>query len=280
MARKKETITLSIPPGTKEQLEAIAAKFQILWGDRPSISGLLVAIARSELEVGDRFTLTLVQVQALEQGTKALIDSGYISEAQALMALLLERGNLASPLRQSFLQQISHSLPAWRVLLDQQIARRQPFRLLYRDAQGRDWMFTVRYAEIVFREKRLYLEIWSEETEGNRDLPELAHNRSLRLDRITDLNILPGEGTWRDDLDFVKVYLHFKGELANSYESKQDDLSKQREGNILIVVRQVSNTFWLIREILVYRSLCEIVAPDSVRDRMRQEAQAICQHYD
>ena len=35
MARKKETITLSIPPGTKEQLEAIAAKFQILWGDRP-----------------------------------------------------------------------------------------------------------------------------------------------------------------------------------------------------------------------------------------------------
>jgi predicted DNA-binding transcriptional regulator YafY len=280
MARKKETITLSIPPGTKEQLEAIAAKFQILWGDRPSISGLLVAIARSELEVGDRFTLSSVQVQSLEQGTKALIDSGYISEAQALMALLLERGNLASPLRQSFLQQISHSLPAWRVLLDQQIARRQPFRLLYRDAQGRDWMFTVRYAEIVFREKRLYLEIWSEETEGNRDLPELAHNRSLRLDRITDLNILPGEGTWREHLDFVKVYLHFKGELANSYESKQDDLSSRREGDILIVVRRVSNTFWLIREILAYRSLCEIVAPDSVRDRFKQEAQAICQQYD
>ncbi|MCB8757932.1 helix-turn-helix transcriptional regulator [Planktothrix agardhii] len=280
MARKKETITLSIPPGTKEQLEAIAAKFQILWGDRPSISGLLVAIARSELEVGDRFTLTLVQVQALEQGTKALIDSGYISEAQALMALLLERGNLASPLRQSFVQQISQSLPAWRVLLDQQIARRQPFRLLYRDAQGRDWIYTVRYAQIWPREKRLYLEIWSEETEGNRDLPELAHNRSLRLDRITDLNILPGEGTWREHLDFVKVYLHFKGELANSYESKQDDLSSRREGDILIVVRRVSNTFWLIREILAYSSLCEIVAPDSVRDRIKQEALAICQQYD
>ncbi len=211
MSRKKETITLSIPPGTKDQLEAIAARFQILWGNRPSISGLLVAIAQAELEVGRRFTLTPLQVQALEQGIKLLIDSGFVTQAQTLMALLLERGNLDSPLRQSFVQQISQSLPAWRVLLDRQITSRQPFRLLYRDAQQRDWVFTVRYAEILLREKRLYLETWNEETEGNYDLPELAHNRSLRLDRIQDLNILPSDGVWRENLDFIKVYLHFRG---------------------------------------------------------------------
>ncbi|MBD2184619.1 WYL domain-containing protein [Planktothrix sp. FACHB-1355] len=280
MPRKKETITLSIPPGTKEQLEDIAAQFKILWGDRPSISGLLVAIAQAELELGQRFTLTPVQVQALEQAIKLLIDSGYVTEAQTLMALLLERGNLDSPLRQSFLQQISQSLPAWRVLLDRQIASRQPFRLLYRDAQQRDWVFTVRYAEILLREKRLYLETWNEETEGNRDLPELAHNRSLRLDRIKDLNILPSDGVWRENLDFVKVYLHFKGELANSYESKRGDISDERDGNIRKVVRQVSSTFWLNREILAYRAGCEIVGPENVRDRFKREAQAICQVYD
>lgn len=280
MARKKETITLSIPPGTREQLEEIATRFQILWGDRPSISGLLVAIAQTEIEVGQRFTLTSLQVQALEQAIKLLIDSGFVTDAQTLMALLLERGNLDLPLRQSFLQRISQSLPAWRVLLDQQIASRKPFRLLYRDAQKRDWVFTVRYAEIMPREKRLYLEIWSEETDGSRDLPELAHNRSLRLDRIQDLNILPSDGVWRENLDFIEVHLHFQGELANSYESKQGDISDERDGNIRRVVRRVSNTFWLIREVLAYRSGCEIVAPESLRDRFKQEAQAICKQYD
>lgn len=280
MPRKKETITLSIPPGTKEQLEAIAAQNQILWGDRPSISGLLVAIAQAKIALGLPFTLTNVQIQALEQAIKLLIDSGCITESQTLMALLLERGNLAAPLRQSFIQQINQSLPAWRVLLDHQIRIRQPFRLFYRDAQQRDWVFTVRYAEIVPREKRLYLEIWSEETEGNRDLPELAHNRSLRLDRITDLNILPSDGVWRENLDFIKVYLHFKGEMANSYESKREDISNEQDGNIRRVVRQVSSTFWLIREILAYRGGCEIMEPKNVRDRFKQEAQAIYKQYD
>ena len=282
MPRKKETITLSIPPGTKEQLETIAAKYQINWGDRPSISGLLVAIAQAKLEIGPRFTFTNVQVQALEQATKLLIDSGYITEAQAFMTLLLERGNLASPLRQSVsvIQQLSQSLPAWRVMLNQQISSRQPFRLFYRDAQQQDKVFTVRYAEIVPREKRLYLEIWSEETQDNRDLPELAHNSSLRIDRIKELNILPGDGLWLENLDYIKVYLHFKGELANSYEPKRGDISDERKGEIRQVVRHVTNTFWLFREILGYRSQCEIIAPENVRDRFKQEAQAICKQYD
>ena len=47
MPRKKETITLSIPPGTKEQLEAIARQLNITWGKEPSISGLIVAIAQN-----------------------------------------------------------------------------------------------------------------------------------------------------------------------------------------------------------------------------------------
>jgi predicted DNA-binding transcriptional regulator YafY len=280
MPRKKETITLSIPPGTKEQLEAIASRLNILWGERPSVSGLLVAIAQQQLEVGQRFTLTPVQVQSLEQATKVLIDSGYIPEAKTLAALILERGNPEPPLRQSLLQRVSQPMEAWRVQVDRQIENRQPFRLYYQDSQKRDWEFTVRYAEIRFREKRYYLDIWCEETEGNLDLPELIHNWSVRLDRITNLVTFPSEGIWRDGLDYTEVQLHFLGGLAYAYEPRpQEDISDELDGKVRRVVKRVSNTFWLLKDIGSYRAQCIVVSPESLRDRVKQELQSQCEHY-
>jgi predicted DNA-binding transcriptional regulator YafY len=280
MPRKKEALTLSVPPGTKEQLEAIASRLNILWGKKPSPSGLIVAIAQQQLEVGQRFPLTSVQVQSLEQAAKLLIDSGYIPEAQTLIALVLERANLEPPQRQSLLQLISQPVEAWQVLLDQRIENRQPFRLYYQDAQKKAWEFTVRYAQIKVREKRFYLETWNEETEGNYDIPELAHNRSLRLDRITNLATLPIEGEWRDNQDFVKVQLHFYRGLARAYEAKAEDVSDTWDGNVRKVVKEVSNTFWLIREVSQYWEDCEIVSPESVRDRVKQKLRLQCQQYD
>ncbi|MBD3562273.1 transcriptional regulator, partial [Planktothrix sp. FACHB-1355] len=65
MARKKETLTLSVPPGTKERLEEIARRFGIVWGKSPSPSGLVAAIAQEELQVGrEAFTLSEKQVKA------------------------------------------------------------------------------------------------------------------------------------------------------------------------------------------------------------------------
>ena len=280
MPRKKEALTLSVPPGTKEQLEAIASRLNILWGKKPSPSGLIVAIAQQQLEVGQRFPLTSVQVQSLEQAAKLLIDSGYIPEAQTLIALVLERANLEPPQRQSLLQLISQPVEAWQVLLDQRIENRQPFRLYYQDAQKKAWEFTVRYAQIKVREKRFYLETWNEETEGNYDIPELAHNRSLRLDRITNLATLPIEGEWRDNQDFAKVQLHFYRGLARAYEAKAEDVSDTWDGNVRKVVKEVSNTFWLIREVSQYWEDCEIVSPESVRDRVKQKLRLQCQQYD
>ncbi|MEH1951135.1 MAG: WYL domain-containing protein [Nostoc sp.] len=282
MPRKKETITLSIPPGTKEQLEAIARRLNITWGKEPSISGLIVAIAQQQLEVGQRFNLAKVQVQALEQAIKLLIDSGYIPEAKTLSALMLERADIAPPLRQSVLERMSmsHSGEAWKVLIEQQIETRQPFRLYYQDAQKKTWEFTVRHAQINFREKRFYLEIWSEETQGNFDVPELAHNRSLRLDRITNLTLLPIEGMWREDLDCVKVQLHFFKGLVRAYESKPQDVSNDLDGDVRKVVRKVSNTFWLEREVLAYGQDCVVILPENVRDRLKQKLLTLCQLYD
>jgi predicted DNA-binding transcriptional regulator YafY len=282
MPRKKETITLSIPPGTKEQLEAIARQLNITWGKEPSISGLIVAIAQQSLEVGKPFILDSNQVNALQQAIKALSDAGQIGEAQTILTLLLERGNLDAAIRQSLLKQASKLVQAWRSQIDEYRQNKQPFYLLYENSQGQELQYTVRYAEPRFFDKRFYLMIWCEETEDVEnlipDLPELWHNRNLIFDKIC--SIVPASGEWREGLDSLKVYLHFRGWMVKSYQRRQDDLEDEMIGDVRQVVRQVVNEFWLIREVARYWEDCVIVSPPSLRDRLKQKLLTLCQLYD
>jgi predicted DNA-binding transcriptional regulator YafY len=286
MARKKETITLSIPSGTKEQLEAIALRCGIFWGKSPSISGLLVAIAQHKLDVGEPFTLNSTQIAALQQAAKLLADSGELAQAEILAALMLDRGNLDASLRQSMWQLVSQPNEGWRPRADYLINTQQPFRLLYRNNQGEDLEYTVRYAEVSFEEKRFYLNIWCEETDDieNPEYPELIHNRCLRFDNIKA--IVPIAGQWRHEgLDCLKVYLHFRRGLIKAYDKRvdkdiQDEVLEEGNTRVRQVVRHVSNPFWLIREVFRYGEDCIIVSPDSVRDRFRQKLIALCGQYD
>jgi predicted DNA-binding transcriptional regulator YafY len=280
MSRKKETITLSIPSGTKEQLEEIARRLGIFWGKSPSVSGLLVAIAQQEFEVGEPFALNPTQVAALQQAIGLLKDSGCVEQAQIISSLVLERGKLEPPMRQSLLQQVSQPSEAWRILVDQLRGNQQPFHLLYGNAQGEDLSFTVRFAEISFEEKRFYLNIWCDETDDikNPDFPELIHNRCLRLDKIK--GVVPINGQWRHEgLDFLKVHLHFYRGMVKAYESKPDDIDNKVIEDVRQVVRRVSNPFWLIREVLRYGEDCVVVSPDSVRSLVKEKLKTLCQHY-
>lgn len=282
MPRKKETLTLSVPPGTKEQLEAIARRLNIFWGKSPSPSGLITAIAQQKLEVGQPFSLNSNQVKALWQATKDLIDAGHVEEAQTLLALLLDQGTLETPLRQSLLQQVGQPTEAWRVRVEQLKNEQQPFLLSYHNSQGQDIEFTVRYAEICFYEKRFYLQIWCEETKDVEndipDLPDLWHNRCLRLDRIK--SIMPISGDWRGEFDSIKVYLHFYRGLVKAYEPKPEDLEDEIKGDVRQVVRRVVNHFWMMREISRYWEDCKILSPESLRKRMQQKANALCRLYE
>ncbi|MGB7439448.1 MAG: WYL domain-containing protein [Coleofasciculaceae cyanobacterium] len=282
MPRKKETLTLSVPPGTKEQLEAIARRLGIFWGKSPSPSGLISAIAQAKLEVGKSFTLNSKQVKALRQATKDLIDAGHVEDAQSIIALLLDRGNLEAPLRQSLMQQVGKPSEPWRVLVEQQIEKKQPFRILYTNSQRQELDFTVRYAEICFYEKRFYLQVWCEETEDVEnhipDLPELWHNRCLRLDRIQ--TILPTSGEWRGEFDALKVYLQFQGWLVKAYEPKSEDVEDKVTENVRLVVRRVVNHFWFIREISRYWEDCTILEPESMRSRLKEKVKSMCHRYD
>ncbi len=283
MPRKKETITLSIPPGTKEQLEAIARRLNILWGKDPSVSGLIVAIAQQAVEVGKPFILDSNQVNALQQAIKALNDAGRVGEAQTVLALLLDRGNMAAALRQSLMKQLNQPTQLWRNQIEEQVKKQQPFQILYHDSQEKDLDYTVRYAEVRFFDNRFYLLIWCEETQDVEneipDLPELWHNRCLRFDRIQ--SIVPISGNWRGELDHIVVYLHFRGWLKKAYQRRPgEDLEDEIVGEVRQVVRKVVNHFWLIREVLRYWDECVIVAPDSMRKRIQQKLYQLCDLYD
>ena len=287
MPRKKDTITLSIPPGTKEKLEQIARKFNITWGKEPSISGLIVAIAENSLEVGKPFTFESNEINALKQAIKALTDAGRIGEAQTIITLLLERGNLNPSTRQSLLKQASRLVQAWRSQIEEYRQNRNPFYVLYENSQGDELQYTVRYAESKFFDKRFYLMIWCEETEDVEDLsphlPELWHNRNLKFDKIR--SIVPANGEWREGLDYIKVYLHFRGWMIKSYQRREDDLEDEiidleNIGKVRQVVRRVTNEFWLIREVARYWENCVIVSPEPMRDRLKRKILTLCDLYD
>ena len=282
MARKKDTITLSIPPGAKEQLEAIARDLQILWGKEPSISGLIVAIAQQQVSVGQQFTFDKTHVQSLEKSIKLLVDTGSLGDAQILVELLLAKAILTPEHRQTLFQHVSQPENGWRIEIDRYCQQKQPFRLLYKNPQGENLEFTVRYAEVAFHEKRFYVDAWCEETGDPNDAPdpELIHNRCFRFDRIQA--ILPISGEWRDlGLDSLLVQLHFYRGLAKAYEFRQGvDEREEFDGDIRRVWRRISNPFWLLKDIRSYGKDCEIIAPESVRQQARKDARSILDNYE
>jgi hypothetical protein len=283
MTRKNQAITLSLQEHDKAQLEALAQSFGITWGDRPNISSLIKAIAQRKILLTPNNDWTSTRINALNQARIALIDSGQIELALEIAHLLLERSEPTIPLRNELTVFIQTPIQPWRIQIETYIRRNKAFRLSYQDAREQLWQFTIRHAQITLHEDRQYLDCWCEETEGNKDLPELIHNRCLRIDRITDPAISPVTGNWRSSLDTIPIEMHLYGGLAFAYQSKsnQDTLNEWHPElpEVRRVTRQISNTFWFTREILRYGKDCEIVTPDRLRDRIRKEINSLHQRY-
>ncbi|BAQ61517.1 hypothetical protein GM3708_1923 [Geminocystis sp. NIES-3708] len=278
MVRKTETITLSIQKGTKEKLENVAQKLNLTWGDRPSISALMNAIASEEVYVGKPFELNNNQIRALETVVKLLTDSGKMQFANIIVELLLEKGKLETPMQQQLINQISHEFEGWRKAIDFHLSEQKPFLLVYENSQKEQEIFNVCYGEIRFHEKRFYLEAWCEEVNLPPKIPELTHNWCFRFDRIK--NILKSNNRWRKEgLDYIEVILNFYGNMIKAYESKLEDITfiteEDRKGDKLVIVRKVSNPFWLIREVLPYGENCQIISPESIKQQFMMEIEKI-----
>ncbi|MBO0347706.1 WYL domain-containing protein [Phormidium pseudopriestleyi FRX01] len=281
MSRKAESITLSISERDKIRLQGLAIELGMTWGDRPNITRLVEAIARRELQIAPNNDWSNTRIEALDCALDALTDAGRILEAQAIAQLLQERSELSIPLRNKIERFLETPPHPWRIELDRYILRQQPFQLSYQDATGRLWTFTVRHAQINRHEERQYLDCWCEETEGNLDIPKLMHNWCLRLDRIPEAAIFPIKGPWRPQLAQIAVKIHLCNRLAFAYKPKPGDISADwLENQVKQVVRRISSTYWFIREVKREAPDMMVIAPQSVRDRLRETFLGICQRYE
>jgi len=284
MTRKGRAITLSLSEQDKIALQTIATELGYTWGDNPDISKLVEAIAQQKLLIAPNNDWSTDLIATLHQAMTCLHDRGDSKNAQIIAELLLKRSELKNPLRRE-IERFRETLqkPNWRQRLEQFIDRQQPFQLAYQDAAQRIWTFHIQYAEIIYRDRREYLDCWCQETDGNTDLPKLKHNWTLRLDRIADAALSPLEKKWRPDLDHLKVELHLYNGLAFAYEPKPQDVHNEwmpNQSQVRKVLRNVSSTFWLFREILPYGEDCLIVSPTEMKHQLRNKLQMLCNRYD
>lgn len=283
MARKRSSITLSIEERDKKQLEDLALALGQTWGDNPNISKLMKAIACGKLKVAANHDWNRDRIDTLIRALNLLRDSGHIEEALCLAAVLAERHELNQPLRATLQDFIRQPGKPWRADLERYRQQYRPFRLMYQDAAGRMFHFTVRHVLFMRHEEREYLDCWCDETEGNQDVVALQHNWCLRLDHIPgEAVISPVEGQWQPELAYLDVEFHLLNHLAIAYQSKSKaDLVNEWDGDRQIrrVVRRIHNTFWFFREIRRYGAECVVVGPPEVRDRFAQDAIALARHY-
>lgn len=158
------------------------------------------------------------------------------------------------------------------------IQERQAFCLEYNDATLRRLTFEVQYAEIAFHEFQYYLECWTEDTEGNRDIEPLRHNWiALRPDRV--INIQPLDAPWHEQgLDTIEVRFLLIGGWTRAYIPQPDEQVIEREEGVE-VIRPITSTFWFIRSILPYGKDCIILSPTEVRTQVAEHFRAALANY-
>lgn len=284
MTRKGRAITLSLSEQDKIALQTIAIQLGYTWGDNPNISKLVEAIAKHELLIAPNNDWSAELIATLHQAMTCLSDRGDSKNAQIIAELLLKRSELKNPLRREierFLETIQK--PNWRQLLEHFIDQNQPFQLAYQDAAQRIWTFHIQHAEIIYRDRHEYVECWCQETEGNIDLSKLRHNWSLRLDRISDASVSPIQAKWLPSLDHLTVELNLYNGLAFAYEAKPNDVYSDwiaEKTQVKRILREVSSTFWLFREVLPYGEDCIIVSPTELRERFIAKLKRLGERYD
>ena len=74
MSNKQESISLSVSQKDKAELEKIALELRIMWGDKPSISGLVKAIAQHKLVVTEKPHNTVLEeaIALIQDGVNKL----------------------------------------------------------------------------------------------------------------------------------------------------------------------------------------------------------------
>lgn len=264
--------------GVREPLEGLAASLGFTWGERGNVKEMVKAIASGQLPVGNRIAFSESQSQALGRAAIAACLRGDWQDALLLGDVFQAFQANDAALSGYVAATLEPLRRPWVAQLFECIEQQQPFKLAYRDAADRPFEFSVCGGQLVPHERRTYLDCWCIESEGNQDIPPLQHNWSLRLDRIVNAELIPLEQEWRS-LDTVLVQFELSGGLAYAYEQRPEDTQVVWDGEVKTVSREITNTFWFIRQILPYGKDCRVVAPAEVSRLLVAQLQAALEGY-
>lgn len=286
MQRQQTTLTLSVPTETKERLSALAERFDLRWGDKPSPSKLVAAIADGSLRIGEPSRFGLEEIKALIHAIKALYAGGDASSAKVLTSLALSyQEQFGSLETEQIYKAMADGAFAWRDTIEQAINARQPFVILYRGNKDVSSHYVVKYAEIRQIFGNWYVDIRSDDAvSSSKDLPELRENRSLRLDKIDKIvsTILPIP--WAEDgLQSIIVSMKFFDEDAAFYERHPDDIDVSEcvddAVKYRMVRRKVTNSWWFIRDILRHGDNAVILSPNELTKKAEDRFQRAVGRY-
>ncbi len=76
--------------------------------------------------------------------------------------------------------------------------------------------------------------------------------------------------------------MHLFGGLAFAYQAKMEDAINEwmpNQPQVRRVIKRVSQTFWLTREILAYGPDCVVLSPQSLRQRIQEKLTAVQNRY-
>jgi predicted DNA-binding transcriptional regulator YafY len=302
--RAKRPLTLSLPDGADERLAELALSWGFRWGKRGNPSALVAAVATGELAP---MRLEGTTLRALEHAVEALAEDGRVEDARALVALLAQRGAAPVGIHERLREQLEALESPSRREIEHWIAARRPFLLRYRNRLGEEQELTVVHARIRPEERRSYLEVRALEQRGNREIKALRENWVLRLDRVTAAQPLGGQGDdvapspdeleiertapapptveWADGLACLTATLCLTGSLAHTYQRRPDDTRHSLEEDFrtgrrtLTVHREVTSSFWFLRDVLRHGGDCEVLDPPVLRDLVASEIQRAAARY-
>jgi predicted DNA-binding transcriptional regulator YafY len=282
--RNQTTLTLSVPPGTKDRLAAIAERLGLRWGEQPSPSKLVAAIADGSVSVGAPVGLTGAQAAALLEALRALHDTGHVPEARELAPLLTSTGHLGPDQRMAVYAELARSELPFRGVIEEAIAHRTPIVLQYLGLKGTPSQYLARHVELTIRERRWYVDIYTED-KPSADIPELAHNRCLRLDKIVSAVPVLHAERWAPELSSIVAQLRLHGEDARYYERHDDDV---HVGDLVetaavperAVMRRVTFSWWFVRDILRHGSACRVEGPPALVEVVAGHLRRASERYD
>lgn len=180
--------------------------------------------------------------------------------------------------------------PAQLALVEPLLAAKQPFEALYQKADGEVERYRFLFARVKYRDGsevsaadgHWYLEGYCTERHERAELPELAYNRCLRLDRLQ--HAIACDGTWQaEGMATVHLTLHLFGGLASNYTPVpgRDAVKRDKwlDSDTRQVVWRIDSYHWAKRAVLRYGAACQVVAPSSFLTRFKAEAEALAALY-